>query len=72
MSRLKTLWIVLVNVVLMAAILGFVALYSNRERKENYDHQVEHFVNTAIAMDLKNEKSWTIVIPSSRWITVRP
>jgi len=51
MSRLKTLWIVLVNVVLMAAILAFVALYSNRERKENYDHQVEQFVNTAIAME---------------------
>ena len=51
MSRLKTLWIVLINVVLMAAILAFVALYSNRERQENYDHQVEHFVSTAIAME---------------------
>ncbi|MBQ6322034.1 MAG: hypothetical protein IJI24_04100, partial [Lachnospiraceae bacterium] len=33
------------------AILAFVALYSNYERKENYRHQVEHFVNTTIAME---------------------
>ena len=51
MSRLKRSWIVLVNVILMAAILVFVALYSNRERKENYEHQVEHFVNTTVAME---------------------
>ena len=51
MSRLKKSWIILVNVALMAAILVFVALYSNYERKENYDHQVEHFVNTTVAME---------------------
>ena len=51
MSRLKTSWIVLANVALMAAILAFVALYSNREKKENYEHQVEHFVNTTAAME---------------------
>ena len=51
MRRLKTLWIVLANVILMAAILVFVALYSNRERMENYTKQIDHFVNTAIAME---------------------
>ncbi len=51
MSRLKRSWIVLVNVGLMAAILVFVVLYSNRERTENYEHQVEHFVNTTVAME---------------------
>ena len=51
MGRLKRSWIVMANIVLMAAILAFVALYSNRERKENYEHQVEHFVNTTIAME---------------------
>ncbi len=51
MSRLKTSWIVMANIVLMSAILAFVALYSNHERKENYRHQVEHFVNTTIAME---------------------
>ena len=51
MSRLKTSWIVIANVALMCAILAFVVLYSNFERKENYQHQVEHFVNSTIAME---------------------
>jgi hypothetical protein len=51
MSRLKTSWIVMANAALMAAIVIFVALYSSHERKENYQHQVEHFVNTTIAME---------------------
>ena len=51
MSRLKTSWIVMANVALMSAILAFVALFSNYERKENYRGQVEHFVNTTIAME---------------------
>ena len=55
MSRLKTSWIVMANVALMAAILAFVALYSNLERKESYEHQVEHFVNTAVAMERVTE-----------------
>ena len=51
MNRLKKSWIVLANVALVAAILVFVAWYSNHERKENYEHQVEHFVNTTVAME---------------------
>ena len=51
MSRLKKSWIVLTNVALVAAILVFVVLYSNHEREENYEHQVEHFVNTTVAME---------------------
>ncbi len=51
MSRLKRSWIVVVNVALVAAILAFVVLYSNNERKENYEHQVELFVNTTVAME---------------------
>ena len=58
MSRLKTFWIVMVNVALMAAILAFVALYSNRERKDNYEHQVEHFVNTTVAMERVTKTTW--------------
>ena len=55
MSRLKTSWVVAANVILMAAILAFVALYSNYERKDNYKHQVEHFVNTTVAMERVTE-----------------
>ncbi len=51
MNRLKTSWIVMVNVTLMGAILVFVTLYSSHERKENYQTQVEHFVNATIAME---------------------
>ena len=51
MSRLKTSWIVITNIALMCAILVFVALYSGYERKENYGSQVEHFVNSIIAME---------------------
>ena len=51
MGRLKRSWIVMANVALMAAILVFVVLYSNREKKENYAHQVEHFVNTTAALE---------------------
>ena len=51
MSHMKTSWIVMANIALMSAILAFVALFSNYERKENYRNQVEHFVNTTIAME---------------------
>ncbi len=51
MKHLKTSWIVMANIALMGAILAFVALYSSYERKEHYRHQVEHFVNTTIAME---------------------
>ena len=55
MSRLKRSRIVVANVALVAAILVFVALYSNHERTENYEHQVEHFVNTIVAMERVTE-----------------
>ncbi len=55
MSRLKKSWIVLANVAIVTAILIFVVLYSNHERKENYENRVEHFVNTTIAMERVTE-----------------
>lgn len=51
MSRMRTTWIIVANIAVMAAILAFVALYSNHEKKEHYQNQVEHFVNTTIAME---------------------
>jgi len=51
MSRLKTSWMIVANIALMSAILVFVALYSNYERKEKDRSQVEHFVNASIAME---------------------
>ncbi len=55
MSRLKTFWIAMANVALMAAIVAFVVLYSSQERKDNYDYQVERFVNTTVAMERVTE-----------------
>ncbi len=55
MSRLKKSWIVLANVALVAVILVFVALYSNNQKKENYEYQLEHFVNTTVAMERVTE-----------------
>ena len=51
MRRFKTSWIVMANVALMIAMLIFVALYSNYQKRENYRYQVEHFVNSTIAME---------------------
>ena len=55
MSRLKTSWVVMANVALITALLVFVALFSEHERKENYRHQVEHYVNTTVAMERVTE-----------------
>ena len=51
MRRLKTSWIVIANIALMSAILVFVALYSNLERRGNYRSRVDYFVNTTVAME---------------------
>ena len=55
MKRMKTIWIVMVNVGLMSAILAFVTLYSSYEKRENNRSQVEHFVNKTIAMERVTE-----------------
>ena len=51
MRHPKTSWIVIANIALMSAILVFVVLYSNYERKGNYRSRVDHFVNTTVAME---------------------
>ena len=43
--------IIIVNVVIMAAMLAFVVLYSNFESKDTYQRQVEHFENTTVTME---------------------
>jgi len=46
----KTL-IIIVNVVIMAAIVIFVVLYSRAESRDSYQRQVEHFEDTTVAME---------------------
>ena len=51
MNRLKRSWIVMANIALMIAMLVFIELYSNYQKRENFRYQVEHFVNSTIAME---------------------
>ena len=39
------------NIALMIAMLVFIVLYSNYQKRENFRYQVEHFVNSIIAME---------------------
>ena len=48
---MKRLWIVIVNVLLMASMVVFVILYSSFESEKTSKLQVEHFVNTTISME---------------------
>ncbi len=46
----KTL-VIIVNVIIMAAILIFVVLYSGYENRDAYRRQIEHFENTTVTME---------------------
>ena len=48
---MKKIFIILVNVIIMAAILIFVVFYSRFESRESYRRQVEHFENTMVTME---------------------
>ena len=43
--------IIIVNVVIMAAILTFVVLYSGFENRASYRRQIEHFEDTTVTME---------------------
>ena len=48
---MKKTFIIIINVIIMAAILIFVVLYSRLESREAYRRQVEYFENTTVAME---------------------
>ena len=48
---MKKTWVTVVNVLIMAAMLIFVVLYSNVENRETAKRQTEHFENTTITME---------------------
>lgn len=52
---MKKFLIIIINVILMAAILVFVALYSGYESRESYRRQVENFENTTVTMERVTE-----------------
>ncbi|MBQ6077889.1 MAG: response regulator [Clostridia bacterium] len=48
---MKKSWVVVVNVFIIIIMLTFVVLYSNNENRDKTQKQIEHFENTAIAME---------------------
>ena len=52
---MKKSFIIFVNVIIIAAILIFVVLYSGYENRESYRRQIEHFENTTVAMEQVTE-----------------
>ena len=48
---MKKIGIIIINVLIMIAILAFVAFYTVFENRSNQQKQIEHFENTSIAME---------------------
>ena len=48
---MKKIFIIIVNIIITAAILGFVVFYSGYSYKESYQRQIEHFENTTVTME---------------------
>ncbi len=52
---MKKTMVIIVNVFIMIAMLIFVVLYSNTQRQNTVQRQIEHFENTTIAMERVTE-----------------
>jgi len=50
-QSMKKIFIIIVNVIIMAAILIFVVLYSRYENRVSYRRQIEHFENITVTME---------------------
>ena len=48
---MKRILVIIVNVIIIAAILVFVVLYSGYENNASYRRQIEHFENTMVTME---------------------
>ena len=48
---MKRILVIIVNVIIIAAILVFVVLYSGYENTASYRRQIEHFENTMVTME---------------------
>ena len=52
---MKKIFVILVNVIIIAAILTFVVLYSRFENTDSYRRQIEHFESTMVTMEKVTE-----------------
>ncbi|SEF66322.1 His Kinase A (phospho-acceptor) domain-containing protein [Eubacterium ruminantium] len=50
-QNMKKIFIIVLNVILMTAILGFVINYSGFVSRDSYQRQIENFENTTITME---------------------
>ena len=48
---MKKIFIIIVNVIIIAAILSFVVLYSRFSNRDSYQRQIEHFETTTVTME---------------------
>ena len=52
---MKKILVIIVNVIIIAAILIFVVLYSSFENTDSYRRQIEHFESTMVTMEKVTE-----------------
>ena len=52
---MKKILIIFVNIIIMAAILTFVVLYSRIASRDSYKRQIEYFENTTVTMEQVTE-----------------
>ncbi len=48
---MKKIFIIIVNIIITAAILSFVVIYSGLSNKDSYQRQIEHFETTTVTME---------------------
>ena len=48
---MKKHWIIVINVLIMAALLTFVSLYSRHTSRITTQKQIEHFENTTVTLE---------------------
>ena len=54
-QSMKKTFVIIVNVLIMAAILIFVVLYTRYESRSSYERQIEHFEKTTVTMEKVTE-----------------
>ena len=52
---MKKSFVIIVNIIIMAAILIFVVSYSRFESRDSYNRQIEHFEKTTVTMEQVTE-----------------
>ena len=47
---MKRIWVIIINVLIMASMLVFVSVYSTVESRNTTQRQIEYFQNTTVNM----------------------